>query len=180
MPRLRLLLVAALLVGAVAALTPAASAGVSPPCDPGETEVRGRVRDAATGLPLAETTSVGVVGVAGTIYNDGIGTNSASRWATCLAPGTYTFGFSADSYRLEWFHNQTEATATHVPVSGTEPIIVNESLIPKGRVIAGRVTNMGGVPKFASIGIWQRQASGRWASIDGIGNQLPSGWYSFR
>jgi hypothetical protein len=182
MPRARaVLLVLAVVGGLFGGISSPASAGVSPPCDPGETEVRGRVRDAATGLPLSETTSVGVVGVAGTVYDDGIGTDAASRWATCLAAGTYTFGFSADSYRVEWYDDQpSQPSATHVEVSGAEPIIVNESLVPRGRVIAGRVTNMGGVPKFASIGIFRRNAAGNWVGIDGIGNHEATGWYSFR
>ena len=40
------------------------------------------------------------------------------------------------------------------------------------------MTNASGVPKFASVGIW-RQTSTGWRSIDGIGNDEATGWYSF-
>ena len=134
--------------------------------------------DAATGLPLSETTSVEIGGVS-VKYEDGIGTNAASRWSTCLVPGTYKIKFVADSYRPEWYHDQPNVTlATVITVAPPGPVIVNEALVPRGRVIAGRVTNASGVPKFGSVGIWRRTSTG-WRSIDGIGNDGATGWYSF-
>jgi hypothetical protein len=154
---------------------------LSPPAEAGPTciEVRGRVTDAATGQPLNEVTSVGVVGVS-LVYDDGLGTNGNSRWSTCLAEGTYKFSYFADSYRREWHHDAPNVgTATVVDVSGDGPIIVNESLVPRGRVIAGRVTNMSGVRKFASVGVWRLTSTG-WKSYDGIANIEGNGWYEFR
>lgn len=171
--RLGLLLVLALAATAVAGLTTPAGAGPVPCVD-----VKGRVTDAATGLPLSETTSVEIGGVS-IKYEDGVGTNAASRWSTCLVPGTYKIKFRADSYRPEWYHDQPNVTlATVITVAPPGPVIVNEALVPRGRVIAGRVTNASGVPKFASVGIW-RQTSTGWHSIDGIGNDEATGWYSF-
>lgn len=157
---------------------PVAEAGG--PCSESEVEVRGRVTDAATGLPLSEVTSVEVVGVSFK-FEDGFGTDGASRYSICLLPGTYKIKFVADSYRTEWFDDQANPIdATVIDANGPGPVIANAALTPKGRVIAGRVTNMAGAARFASIGIWRLNAAGSWIGIDGIGNDMPSGKWSFR
>lgn len=170
--RFSLLLVLVLATTAAVGLAPRAGAG------PGScVEVRGRVRDAATGLPLAEVTSVELADAGGPI--DGFGTDENSRYSICVVPGTYHIKFVADDYRPEWYHDQPNfASATPITVAGPDPVVVNEALVPRGRVIAGRVTNASGVPKFASVGIWRRTSTG-WHSIDGIGNDEATGWYSF-
>lgn len=171
------LLAAVLVAGALATVVPSAHAGPGP-CSVSEVEVRGRVRDSATGLPLAETTSVELSNAGGPI--DGFGTDAASRYSFCVAPGAYYIKFVADDYRSEWYHDQPSfAAANEILVTGPDPVVVNESLVPRGRVIAGRVTNASGVPKFASVGIW-RQTAGGWVGIDGIGNDEATGWYSYR
>ena len=174
MHRLAALLLALTLFGAGLAVTaPVALAGG--PCTGSEVEVRGRVTDAATGLPLNEVTSVEVVGVSFK-YEDGFGTDPASRYSICLAPGTYKIKFVADSYRTEWFDDEANPIdATVIDANGPGPVVANAALTPKGRVIAGRVTNMAGAPRFASIGIW-RLTPGGWRSIDGIGNDMPQ-WH---
>ena len=177
MRRIILPILALALVG-FAFLTSPAGAG------PGCTEVRGRVTDAATNQPVAGQ-SVEVWDGATPV--DGLGTNLNGRWSICLGPAGdpdgYTFKFVSDEHRTEWYHNQPNATAaTPVDVSGIPadgPIIVNESLVPKGRVIAGRVTNVGGVGKHASVGIFRQTSSG-WVSIDGIANNAGNWWYEFR
>jgi hypothetical protein len=183
MPRLRHLLAAAVVVaGGLAAPSPPTSGatgatGAEGACTGGHVEVRGRVTDAATGLRLAEVTSVEYEpsGVSpGGTPADGDATNANSFYSVCLLPGTYQFTYRADSYRVD------QAAGLEIDVIGPGPIVRNIALNPRGRVIAGRVTNMRGVPKFASIGIWQRQASGRWHSLDGIGNHEATGWYSYR
>jgi hypothetical protein len=155
--------------------SPAAMAGT---CAIGAVEVGGRVTDTATGLPLTETTSVGISGVS-VKYEDGEGTNSASRWSTCLLPGTYKIKFMADDYRPEWHHDQPNiGAATVVTVPPTGPVVVNESMVPRGRVIAGRVTSVNGAPLDASVGIWRLTSTG-WHAYDGIGNFAANGWYEF-
>ena len=72
------------------------------------------------------------------------------------------------------------ASSFEVEVSGGGPIIHNISLTPRGRVISGRVTDMAGAPRFASISIWRRMPNGGWRSIDGEGNQTPTGIWSYR
>jgi hypothetical protein len=173
----RALFVLALLGGLAAAVPPGASAGG--PCPTGQVEVRGRVTDAATGLPLSEVTSVGVVGL-DTTYNDGWGTNAASRFTGCLDPGSYAIAFGADSYRVEWYHNATQATATPIEVALPGPVIVNEALVPRGLVLAGRITNRSGRGVPASIGIFRQRPNGTWASIDGEGNDGDTGIWSYR
>ncbi len=170
------LVLAGLLGLGVVVLAPVASAGPGP-CLPGEVEVRGRVRDLATGLPLAEVTSVELADAGGPI--DGFGTDENSRYSFCALPGVYYIKFVADDYRPEWYHDQPNfASATPITLTGPDPVVVNEALVPRGRVIAGRVTNASGVPKFGSVEIW-RQTSTGWHSIDGIGNDEATGWYSF-
>ncbi len=88
----------------------AAAAGGA--CGPSLVEVRGRVRDAATTLPLSEVTSVGVY--QGGISIDGLGTDENSRWSTCLVPGAYAFDFSADSYRC-WVEESFTGTGALGP-----------------------------------------------------------------
>ena len=174
-----LALVATLTVLGGSLLVVPGPAGAGGPCPVGQVEVRGRVRDAATGQPVAETTSVGIY--VGGVSFDGEGTDPAtSRWTTCLLPGDYQFDFTADSYRHEFFHDAPDVgAAATVPVALPGPVIVNESLVPKGRVLAGRVTNAAGQPRFASIGIWRLTSVG-WRPIDGIANDMPSGTWSFR
>ena len=164
----------ALLGGLFTFLTPAADAGTE--CPPGQVELRGRVRDAVTGLPLDETTGVEVY--VGNVPYDGYGTDENSRYSECLPPGTYKIRWFADDYRVEWYEDQpNNASATEVVLtSGT--VVANASLTPKGRVIAGRVTNLNGVPKFASVGIWRLTSAG-WQPYDGIANSLGNGWYEF-
>lgn len=159
-------------------LVSAGPAGAGGACGSGLVEVKGRVRDLATGQPLSEVTSVAVY--AGGLSIDGLGTDDTSRWSTCLVPGSYQFDFTADSYRHEFFHDAPDvASATPVTLALPGPVVVNESLTPKGRVLAGRVTNVVGQPKPASITIWRLTAAG-WQAIDGIGNDMPSGTWSFR
>lgn len=174
---LALVATSAVVVGSL--VTSTGPAGAGGPCSPGLVEVKGRVRDAATGQPLDETTSVGVF--AGGESVDGLGTDpDTSRWTTCLEPGTYQFDFSADSYRHEFFHDAADVgSATPVTVDLPGPVVVNESVTPKGRVLAGRVTNAVGQPKFASVVIWRLTSVG-WRAIDGIANDMPSGTWSFR
>ena len=166
------LLATSLVVG----VAPPAAAGS--PCPGGEVEVRGRIRDAATTLPLDEVTSVEVSQA--DIPVDGFSTGPDSRYSFCLLPGAYTIKFVADSYRPEFYDDQPDATsATPVIVSLPGPVVVNASLTPRGRVLAGRLTNAAGQPRFGSIGIWRLTSVG-WRPIDGIANQLPSGRWSFR
>ncbi len=179
MRRTLLALVATLTVLGGSLVLSGGPAGAGTSCGTGLVEVRGRVRDAATGQPLAETTSINVHPLAGGI-DDGEGTGPDSRWSTCLAPGDYQFDFTADHHRHEWFHDATTVgAATTVGVAFPGPVVVNESLTPKGRVLAGRVTNAAGQPKFASVVIWRLTSVG-WRAIDGIANDLPSGAWSFR
>ncbi len=174
---LAVLLALVLLAGLAVAGAPTASAGT---CGGGQVEVRGRVTDAATGLPLTQVTSVEVSDSGGPF--DGFATNpDTSRYSICLDPGTWFIKFVADDYRGEWWNNQPNFTvATEVVVAAPGPIVANAALTPVGRVLSGRVTNLGGVPKFASVGIWRRNPAGTWVSIDGIGNDMPSGIWSFR
>jgi hypothetical protein len=174
-----------LVASGLAALSPPASGQADPEgtCGGGTVEVRGIVRDAATGLPLPETANVDIypAGVGDSI--DGGGTDAASRYTYCapIGDGDIKIRFDADNYRPEWWNDQPNRTsATIIDVDAGGPVIANAALTPNGRVIAGRVTNMRGVPKFASVGIWQRQANGRWRSIDGEGNDERTGWYSYR
>jgi hypothetical protein len=169
-------LVALAATAVVATAPPVAGGG---PCQgQGQVQVRGQVTDALTRRPLTEITSVGVNEVGGPA--DGVNTNPASRWSTCLDPGTYTFNFFADSYRLEWFHNRyNAANATPVVVAAPGPVIVHESLLPNGRWLTGRVTNMRGAPRSASVGIWRLTARG-WRSIDGEGNDSRTGIWAYR
>jgi hypothetical protein len=170
--RLALVLTTASLAGLIAlGGAPARAGGV---CPSGEVQVKGRVTDAATGLPLDETASVGIEPLGSGSPADGAATNSNSRYSVCLLPDTYRFTLLADSYR-------TDAAATaDVVVADPGPVVAHFALTPKGKVLSGRVTNLGGVPKFASVGIWRRNALGRWVGLDGIGNDMPSGIWSFR
>ncbi len=179
MRRLSRALIAGLAMLTASLLVPAAvPAGAGTECSGGQVPVKGRVRDAATTLALQETTSVVVL--QGGVEIDGLGTDPSSRWSTCLDPGQYTFEFVADDYRTEFYDDQpSAATATVVEVAAPGPVVLNSSLTPKGRVLAGRVTNAVGQPKIASIGIWRLTSVG-WRPIDGIANQLPSGRWSFR
>lgn len=45
--------------------------------------------------------------------------------------------------------------------------------------VRGRVTNTAGQPKPASIIVWRLTSAG-WREVDGIGNEMPSGRWSFR
>jgi hypothetical protein len=177
MRRIRVLLVLALLGAGVASFAPPVHAEEGT-CGGGTVEVRGRVTDAATGLPLEETTSVEIAGV--TIkFADGDGTDAASRWVTCLDPATYRVKFVADSYRPEWYHDQPNfSSGTNVVVSGPGPIIVNESLVPRGRVIAGRVTSASGAPLSGGVGIYRQTSSG-WVSIDDTATHGATGRWSY-
>jgi hypothetical protein len=166
----------ALLGGLFTLLTPPAGAGDG--CAPGQVELRGRVRDAATGLPLDEVTGVEVY--VGSVPYDGYGTDENSRYSICLPPGSYKIRWFADNYRIEWYQDQpNNAEATEITLApGSDPVVANASLTPRGRVIAGRVTNLNGVPKFASVGIWRLTSTG-WKPYDGIANNLGNGWYEF-
>jgi hypothetical protein len=178
--RTRFLSLASAMVVAAALVLSSAPGGAASEggCSGGTVEVKGRVKDAATTLPLDETTSVGVF--QGGVGIDGLGTDSSSRWSTCLVPGAYAFNFTADHYRTEFYDDQPNVgSATPVVVAGPGPVVVNASLTPKGRVLAGRVTNGVGQPKVASVGIWRLTSVG-WRPVDGIANQMPSGRWSFR
>jgi hypothetical protein len=177
MRRLLLITVLTLLAGVLVAPSPA-EAGF--PCAPGQGQIRGRVFDNATGLPLPEVTSIGVHDSMG--GDDGEATNPAnSRFSLCLDPalGPYRLQFDADNYRSEWFHNRAdEASADPITVTADETVIRNESLTPNGHTLTGVVTTERGRPVFASIGIYRRTAAG-WRSIDGQGNHEASGRWSY-
>jgi hypothetical protein len=164
--------------GLFVTLAPSADAG-SAACTGEQVRVRGRVTDAATGLPLDETTSVEYYEPDGTPI-DGDGTDGTSRWAECFDPGTQIkIKFVADHYRAEWWDDAPgQGSATTITVPGPGPIVANAALTPKGRVIAGRVTNANGVPKFGSVNIW-RLVGGVWKNIDGIASDAHTGWYEF-
>jgi hypothetical protein len=190
MRRILLPLLPLLLFGALVATSVPTASGQEAPdgastegtCGPGTVEVRGVVRDAATGLRLTETANVDIYNADGS-PRDGGGTEPNSSYVYCapVADGDIKIRFDADHYKPEWWDNQpSNAAATVIDVDVPGPTIANASLVPDGRVIAGRVTNMNGVPKFASIGISRRNAAGNWVSIDGIGNDPATGWYSFR
>lgn len=150
---------------------PAAGGG---PCESGHVEARGLVSDAATGLPLGEVTSVEHEPIGPGTPADGGSTNANSRFSVCLLPGEYQFTFRADSYRVD------QAAGVQVTLELPGPMVITPELTPRGRVIAGRVTNMNGASRFASIGIFRQAPNGRWVGIDGEGNQMPSGWWSYR
>ncbi len=180
MRRLLVAVLAAAVALPLAAAAPA-SGGAAPPCGPGETEIGGVVRDQATGLRLTETTSVGVQSTT-TTYADGLGTVlPSSRWSGCVPSNdTYTISFFADNYRLEDYDDQPVGSGTPVAVGTTAITNLHASLLRKGKVLHGRVTNQAGRPLFASIGIWRQMPGGAWRSIDGEGNDLPSGRWSYR
>jgi hypothetical protein len=155
-------------------LSPPAEAGPGP-CGGSEVEVRGRVTDVTTGLPLTEVTGVEYAPQGSGTPADGDGTNpDTSRYSVCLLPDTYDFTFRADSYRVD------AAAHREVQVTGDGPIIVNVALTPRGLVLAGRITNSAGRPVFASIGIYRQRPNGRWVSIDGEGNDPANGIWSYR
>ena len=158
----------------VALLLPAASAAArQPTCTP----VRGRVTDAATGLPLGEVTSVEIY-LEGAPY-DGGATNTSSRWSACFPEGDYTIYFHADHYRPEWYEDQPDqASATVIHAAGTSTIVANTALTPRGRVLTGRVLSMNGAPRDASVSIWRLTERG-WRSIDGLGTDRATGTWSF-
>lgn len=172
-------MLAVALVGALFTLSsPPASAGTVPPCDPGETLLRGQLRDEATGLPI-QGAEINVHDDLGNGF-DQVVTGANGRYQACYVDDTYHLLFTHDSYRSEWFDNSADfASSSAVVLAGGEPVGASASLVPKGRVLAGRVTNLGGVAKFASISIWRRTPSG-WRAYDNIGNDLPSGKWSFR
>lgn len=179
------LLAAAAFLGLPALVTPSPAAA-GEPCGTGQVEVKGTVRDAATGLLLPEVANVDVFTPGGTAI-DGDGTNPAtSRYSYCapIAGGDITIRFGADNYRREWWDDRPSlATADVIDVDGVGPgpIVANVWLTPNGRVIAGRVTNRRGVPQFASVGIFRQAPGGRWVGIDGVGNHpAPPGWWSYR
>ncbi len=62
--------------------------------------------------------------------------------------------FRADSYRVEW-GTTTRWLATSHRRAGGPGGHRQAALTPDGRVLAGRVTNMDGAPRFASISIWR-------------------------
>jgi hypothetical protein len=177
----------ALLAGAATSLAQPAGGQVpegGPACEAGHVEVRGTVRDAATGLLLPETANVDIYEDDGT-PRDGGGTDSNSRYVYCapIVDGDIKIRFDGDNYRPEWWDDQpnnASATVIDIAPETVSPVIANARLTPNGRVIAGRVTNMNGVPKFASVGIWRRGADGVWRGIDGEGNDPRTGWWSYR
>lgn len=179
------LLAAAALLGLPALLGPTPAGAGDGPCATGQVEVRGVVRDAATGLLLPEVANVDIYEPDGDDI-DGGGTDPAtSRYTYCapIADGDIKIRFDADNYRPEWWNDQPDlASADVFDIDGGDPgpIIANVRLTPNGRVIAGRVTNMAGQPRFASVGIFRQARNGRWVSIDGEGNMMPSGWWSYR
>ena len=107
MHRLAALLLALTLFGAGRRPSPRRSALAGGPCTGSEVEVRGRVTDAATGLPLNEMTSVEIVGVSLQVRGR---LRHRSRQPLVLdrawSPGTYKIKFVADSYRPEWYDDQ--------------------------------------------------------------------------
>ena len=177
-----------LLSGLVGVLSGGQPAGGQEPegttaCEAGQVEVRGAVRDAATGLLLPETANVDIYEADGS-PRDGGGTGPDSRYIYCapIADGDIKIRFDADNYRPEWWDDQpNNASATVIDISAetVSPVIANARLTPNGRVIAGRVTNASGVGKHASVGIWRQTSSG-WVSIDGIANNAGNWWYEFR
>lgn len=182
MRRLRSLLLVVALVAPLLAIGTGAAGGATP-CDasPGTVLVRGRLTDAATGLPLDEVASVEFYEPDGTDI-DGGGSDENGRWYGCFPPGDMKIKFVADSYRPEWWDDQPNlaaATVVSVPAAPSDPIVANAALTPKGKVLSGRVTNTAGRARFASVEIWRLTSAG-WRPVDGIGNDPATGLWSFR
>jgi hypothetical protein len=171
------ILTLALLGGLFTFLTSSASAGTTPPCDGGESLLRGVIRDASNDAAIAGA-EINVVDDAENPV-DQVVTNGNGRYQACYPNGTYHLKFTAEYHRLQWYAKSANFESSSDVVLSGETVVANAELTPKGRVLAGRVTNNGGVPKFASVTIWRLTPSG-WRSYDNIGNDLPSGRWWFR
>jgi hypothetical protein len=175
---LTLALVAALMV---AGTEPSASAAA---CGTGTVMVRGRIFDAATGLPVTTASGVEFYAPDGSDI-DGGSVDPDGRWYSCFDPNVNSaikIRFVPDEYRPEWWNdkpNLGSADELAIPPVGSDPVVANAWVTPQGRVLSGRVTNLAGAPRFASVGIWRLTATG-WRSIDGIGNDPRTGIWSFR
>lgn len=183
----RVLLVSALLAAAVVGL-PAAAQGEGaegvPTCPDGSVMLRGRIFDDATGLPVTTATGVEFSQPDGTPI-DGGSADATGRWYTCFdqtETAAVKIRFVPDEYRPEWWRdaaNVNTATVVDIPAAPHDPIVLNARVTPQGRVLAGRVTNLAGQPRFASVGIWRRTALG-WRPVDGLGTIGNTGIWSFR
>ncbi len=148
--RIHVALLAALAVGLGGISAVSASAA---PCPEGTFLISGTVTDEATGLPLTEVTSVGVSAVDGS-YDDGLGTAiPGSTWESCIPPNDYRIAFFDDSYNLEWYDDQPDATsATIVHVAADTTGL--DAALSRLAVITGRVIDQDtGEGLFTSIGL---------------------------
>ena len=171
------LLVLTLVGGLFTVLTPTAEAGTTPPCDSGETLLRGTLRDASNGAAIPDA-EVEVFDDLGDPFDE-IVTGPNGRYQACYVDGTYHLLFSGEFHRSIWYAKSADfASSSDVVLAGTT-VTANSTRTPAGRVLSGRVTNNGGVPKFASVSIWRRTPTG-WRAYDNIGNDLPSGRWWFR
>lgn len=157
-----------LVAGLSVTLAPPAAAGA---CDPGLTQLTGRLTSSQSGVGLPGR--VDLFDESAPLY--GFDTEPNGTFFNCLDPGTYRFRFSAIGHRTEWFNNRTTgATANLVPAGG-DPIVANANLRPRDGLIMGRVTNLNGVPKFASV-THHRATPFGWIGIDNGGTL--EGWYA--
>lgn len=136
-------------------------------CPEGSFQLAGTVTDAATGLPLAEVTSVGITQLDGP-YVDGAGTNALSEWSQCVPAGLYSVSFAADSYYIEWWNDAFTAADASVIVVDRDRLDIDVSL-DRLTMIVGRVVD---AHTGAGLGGSIHVESLDGTYLDGAGSQL--------